>query len=74
MGLFNSPAAFEPWSNGIPCSYIFCERDRGIFMHHQRSMREQLGTDAKEVYLDAGHCPYLSMPRELLKVVEELLA
>lgn len=74
MGLFNSPATFEPWSNGIPCSYIFCEKVKGIYMHYQRLMRERLGPEAKEVHLDCDHCPYLSMPKQLLVVVEELLA
>ncbi|KAK3392562.1 hypothetical protein B0T20DRAFT_463777 [Sordaria brevicollis] len=74
MGLFGSPPTFEHWSNGVKCSYIFCERDLAVLMSEQRLMRERLGPDAKEVYLNAGHCPYLSMPRELLKAVEELLA
>lgn len=74
LGLFNTPSTFEPWSNGVPCSYIYCERDNGINMARQKLMRERLGPDAKEIYVDSGHCPYLSMPKELLRAIEELLA
>ncbi|KAK3950599.1 Alpha/Beta hydrolase protein [Pseudoneurospora amorphoporcata] len=74
LGLFSTPSTFEPWSNGVPCSYIYCERDNAICMSDQRAMRDRLGPDAKEVSIDSGHCPYLSMPKDLLRAIEELLA
>ncbi|KAK3344906.1 hypothetical protein B0H65DRAFT_427222, partial [Neurospora tetraspora] len=74
VGLFNTPSTYEPWSNGIPCSYIYCERDNGMHMARQKLMRDRLGPDAKEVYLDCGHYLYLSMPKELLRAIEEPLA
>ena len=59
----------------LPTTYVHCEKDQAIFVGLQRSMVE----DAREALegkeslktetLDAGHCPFLSMPDEVVKLV-----
>lgn len=67
--VFASPSSFEPWANGVPCAFIFCELDKALPLPVQQQMASQLGPNATTYSLQAGHCPFLSMPEQLRDVV-----
>ncbi|CAG9988236.1 unnamed protein product [Clonostachys byssicola] len=71
---FAIPSTYEPWANGIPCSYIACSNDNGLPYPLQQQLWEQLGSKPKVVTLEAGHCPFLSAPDELLAAINEVVA
>lgn len=71
--LFGTPSGYEPWANGIPCSYIFCSDDNALPLPFQRGMVQQLGPEPRTAALESGHCPFLSMPDELLNGLESVL-
>ncbi|PSR98983.1 Alpha/Beta hydrolase protein [Coniella lustricola] len=71
--LFASPAAYEPWANGIPCAYIHTSDDGALPLPVQQAMAPQLGAHAKSATLKAGHCPHLSVPDDLVKAIESVL-
>ncbi|TLD19279.1 hypothetical protein PspLS_09924 [Pyricularia sp. CBS 133598] len=67
--LFSSPSSYEPWSNGVNCGFVFCSEDNAVPLPIQQQMASQLGTDAKTATVKAGHCPFISVPGELLEAV-----
>lgn len=71
--LFATPAKYEPWTNDIPCSYIFTIDDNALPYPAQQAMAQQLGPKAKTAAVKAGHSPFLSVPDELVKAVEQVL-
>ncbi|POS75133.1 hypothetical protein DHEL01_v206467 [Diaporthe helianthi] len=71
--LFTAPALFEPWANGIPCSYIFHTEDNALPLAYQQGMAQMLGPDAKTATLKAGHCSFLSIPNQLVKAIESTI-
>lgn len=71
--LFAAPALYEPWANGIPCSYIFHTEDNALPLAHQQGMAQLLGPDAKTAMLNAGHCSFLSIPDDLVKAIESMI-
>lgn len=72
--VFSAPSTYEPWSNGIPCAYIFCSIDNALPYPIQQQMSAQLGPEPETYTVKAGHCPYLSAPDELLEVVQKIAA
>ncbi|ROV92371.1 hypothetical protein VMCG_09112 [Cytospora schulzeri] len=72
--LFEGTSEYEPWNEGVPCAYIFTEYDGALSYELQQQMASQLGPNALTVTLKAGHCPFLSMPNELLAAVEKIVA
>lgn len=72
--LFSSPSAYEPWTKGTKCGYIFCSEDNALPLPVQQHMAEQLGPEPATVTLKAGHCPFLSMPDQLVEAVQTLEA
>ncbi len=68
--LFATPSSYEPWATGIPCSYIFTSDDNALPLVFQQGMAQQLGPEPRTATLKSGHCPFLSMPDELLKALE----
>lgn len=70
--LFATPSMFEPWTNGIPCSYIICANDNALPMPFQQGMVQQLGPEPRTVTLTSGHCPFVSKPGELLEALEKV--
>ncbi|KAH8788139.1 Alpha/beta hydrolase fold-1 [Diaporthe sp. PMI_573] len=70
--LFAAPALYEPWANGIPCSYIFHTEDNALPLAYQQGMAQLLGPDAKTATLKAGHSSFLSIPDQLVKVIESM--
>ena len=69
--VFATPSTIEPWANGIPCAYIFCTDDNALPFPTQKQMAEQLGTEPLTWRLTAGHCPFFSIPDQLLEVVQK---
>lgn len=71
--LFASPAVYEPWANGIPCSYIHTINDGALPFPVQQGLAQQLGPDAKTASLSSNHSPHVSMPEELVKAIESVI-
>jgi len=65
---FATPSTYEP-SNGVPCAYIFCEIDGAVPLPVQQQMASQMGPDATTFSLKAGHCPFLSVPDQVIDAV-----
>jgi pimeloyl-ACP methyl ester carboxylesterase len=60
----------KQWPN-VPASYIVCSQDRTIQPSWSRRIaRQQLGVEPIE--LAAGHCPYVSRPKELAEILVSL--
>ncbi|EHA57766.1 hypothetical protein MGG_13101 [Pyricularia oryzae 70-15] len=70
--LFSSPCTYEPWSNGVKCGFVFCSEDNAVPLPIQQQMAAQLGPDAITATVKAGHCPFVSIPHELLDAVESV--
>jgi len=72
---FAGKAENSPWKDLLTV-YVHCERDMSIFVDLQRSMVKdalELG-GAKQLVTkscDSGHCPFLSVPGQVLKIVED---
>lgn len=71
--LFAATALYEPWANGIPCSYIFHTEDNALPLAYQQGMAQLLGPDANTATLKAGHCSFLSIPNQLARVIESMI-
>lgn len=72
--VFATPSTFEAWTNAIPCAYIFCSMDNALPLPIQQGMALRFGPDAETYTLQSGHCPFLSIPEELLEVMEKASA
>jgi hypothetical protein len=57
-----TPSVYEPWSNRIPCSYIFCEMDNCIPLPVQQMMASQLGPGALTFSLKARTLSFHQFP------------
>ena len=53
-----------------PVSYLFCERDEAIVLEDQKAMVKGAGVPVDEHYCQGGHSPFLSMPEEVVRVVD----
>ena len=67
-----------PWVK-VPTTYIHCKQDKAIFPELQESMvRDAVliggAKGLRTETLDAGHCPFLSMPSELIGVIQKVAA
>jgi len=72
--VFATPSTYEPWANGIPCEYIFTSDDNALPFPIQQQMAGQLGPQATTYTVKSGHCPFLSIPDELVEVIEKIAA
>ncbi|KAI1204593.1 alpha/beta-hydrolase [Annulohypoxylon truncatum] len=70
--LFEGVSSYEPWSEGIPCAYIFCGEDKALPMQVQQEMARQLGPESTTVTVKSGHSPFLSVPDELVAAIAEV--
>jgi pimeloyl-ACP methyl ester carboxylesterase len=73
LALFTAPSAYEPWANGIPGAFIFTTLDNALPYPLQQGMAAQLGPDFRNATLESGHCPFLSMPQQLLAALEQVV-
>ena len=65
-----------PWVK-VPTTYIHCRQDKAIFPELQESMvRDTVLTGGanslRTETLDAGHCPFISMPGEFMDMIEKI--
>ena len=78
---FNGFAMYQPlkhcsWRE-IPVSYIFATNDMTFPMDYQNHMvavMEAAGREVQKFTLETGHCPNITMPEELAKIVDQILA
>ncbi|KPM42673.1 hypothetical protein AK830_g3900 [Neonectria ditissima] len=73
LALFTAPSRFEPWSDSIPCAYIYCTNDNALPCAVQQQMARQMGPEPVFAVLHASHVPFLSVPDRLLEAIEEVL-
>jgi pimeloyl-ACP methyl ester carboxylesterase len=67
-GSFESKQTYAAWKD-IDSTYIVCSRDNAIPKQAQMAMANQAGGKFTIEYLDAGHCPWLSIPEQTLSIV-----
>lgn len=72
--LFAGVNEYEPWEDGVPCAYIFTEDDGALPYALQQQMAAQLKPEEPKILIKANHCPFLSVPAELLAAVEKIVA
>ncbi|KAI0100450.1 alpha/beta-hydrolase [Hypoxylon sp. NC0597] len=70
--LFDGVSQYEPWSEGVPCGYIFCSEDNALPLRIQQDMAAQLGSEPITATVKAGHSPFLSVPDELVAAIAEV--
>jgi pimeloyl-ACP methyl ester carboxylesterase len=68
-----APALSEARFGKLPKSYIVCAQDRAVGPALQRAM-SAAGKCDRIVSLDAGHCPFFSMPDRLVSVLLDVAA
>lgn len=54
-------------------AYINCLKDHAVPISVQRNIVEKSGVNWVAKTLNSSHSPFISMPRELTKVVEEII-
>ncbi|KAJ5994731.1 alpha/beta-hydrolase [Penicillium waksmanii] len=62
-----------PWKD-LPTTYIHCAQDMAIMLPLQQSMVQDavnMGGKLVTKTIESGHCPFLSQPEALLRIVEE---
>ena len=61
----------------IPVTYIYTSRDMTVPLDYQKSMVERMRAERRPVRtfeLDTGHCPNLTMTREVVDIVTQVAA
>ncbi|KAJ6004916.1 hypothetical protein N7540_012715 [Penicillium herquei] len=65
-----------PWMD-LPMIYVFCSRDLAILLPLQQAMVQEAvdftsggGVGIVTEIIDSGHCPFLSRPEEVQRVIE----
>ncbi|KAB5577710.1 Alpha/beta hydrolase fold-1 [Coniochaeta sp. 2T2.1] len=71
-GPSGTPSGYEPWKNGVACSYIYTSNDPSMALALQYEMVERLGPETLVGSVRSGHCPFLSMPERLLEALESV--
>lgn len=74
VAALETPVEHEAWSD-VPSAYIYCELDVAIPLAHQKYMVERVKKQGKAVFtftLKASHSPFLSMPDEVVKAVQQV--
>lgn len=70
------PMAGAPWKD-LPTTYVHCSQDMAIMHPLQQSMvQDAVNAGGKLILetIDAGHCPFLSQPEEIVRIVESSVA
>lgn len=65
-----------PWMD-VESTYVFCEKDKAILVQLQRNMvkdAQDAGGKLQVETLQSGHCPFLSQPDEMVRIVEKVAA
>jgi len=70
--LVTQPAPFSSWPN-VPTASVVATDDRTLTADWgRRAGRRLIGTEALEI--EAGHCPHVSRPEEVARILERLAA
>ena len=69
--LVTEPAPFTEWP-GVPSASIVCTQDRTLTPQWIRKMSVRRGMPIVE--LQAGHCPHVSRPADVARILEQLAA
>ncbi|KAI2607873.1 alpha/beta-hydrolase [Hypoxylon sp. NC1633] len=72
IALFEGVSQYEPWSEGVPCAYVFCSEDNGLPPQRQQNMAALLGPESVTRTIKSGHSPFLSMPDKLVETIAEI--
>jgi pimeloyl-ACP methyl ester carboxylesterase len=74
---FPHKVSYAPWKE-ISTTYVYCSKDMAIFLDLQKDMvkdAQENGAPALDIVTcDSGHCPFLSMPGEVVGIVEKAWA
>lgn len=65
-----------PWMD-VESTYVVCEKDDALLAPLQRSMvkdAQEAGEKVRVETLESGHCPFLSQPDEVVRIVEKVAA
>ena len=67
---FEEAAESVPWESGlVPCTYIMCEKDQGVFPFLQEVMLEARKEDSPVPFaverMATSHCGWLGRPQEM---------
>ncbi|KAJ5659896.1 hypothetical protein N7507_006347 [Penicillium longicatenatum] len=78
---FNANAMYQPLTHcswrEIPTTYVFTTTDLTIPLSYQKHMvagMEAAGRQVQTFTLETGHCPNITQPEELAKIIEQILA
>ncbi|KAF2234936.1 alpha/beta-hydrolase [Viridothelium virens] len=79
ISTFLSKVESTCWANGmVRCSYLFCERDQGVYPFLQDFMLKNREADSGRpwdiVKVDASHSVWLSQPEKVVQVIEQCAA
>ncbi|KAJ5825734.1 alpha/beta-hydrolase [Penicillium riverlandense] len=69
------PMKGAPWKD-LPTTYVHCTQDMAIMHPLQQSMvQDAVNAGGKLIVetIDAGHCPFLSQPEEIVRIVSQML-
>ena len=65
-----------PWMD-VESTYVVCEKDEALLGQLQRNMvkdAQDAGGKVQVETLQSGHCPFLSQPDEVVRIVEKVAA
>ena len=69
-------ASYIPLTNAgyehVPCTYLFCENDQGLLIEYQKAIIEAVNLKMKKISCGSGHSPFMSMPENVVEVIEGL--
>jgi pimeloyl-ACP methyl ester carboxylesterase len=68
--ILDAGATYEPWTQGVPCGYLFCTDDNILPFPVQQRMVQRLGPDTVFYVVNSGHCPHNSAPKDLISAVK----
>ncbi|KAK4502713.1 hypothetical protein PRZ48_006139 [Zasmidium cellare] len=71
MTLTGRPDEIDPLWHQVPRTFIVALKDQALLPWKQREEAEEQGFDLYE--LDAGHCPFISQPKNFASVVDGII-
>lgn len=75
-GMYQESTNKAAWRE-IPVAYIYTKQDMTVPFDYQKSMVEKLEIEGRKVYtveLDTGHCPNLTATKEVVNVIDDIVA
>ncbi|KAJ5111115.1 hypothetical protein N7532_001650 [Penicillium argentinense] len=72
QAVFSGESTYEPWKE-IPYAYIVCEEDRALPPPMQELFASKMGGPENTYRLPSSHSPFLSMPDQLAKTLQNIV-